>query len=234
MNNVSNYQISKSICHPSIVDTNTSVLHEGDLLFRMGDKLDGVYMVNSGAVKLFATTESGDEHIIRFCMPGDLLGLGSLGDGISRTNAVVLDIANVSLIPISTVLSRSDGFNLGAFMDKIATTMGHESEHSLMLSRCTAGRRLAWFLMEFSRGQASRGLSPNKFIVPMIRSDIALFLGLAVETVSRELARLCKQGIVKKNLRHIEILDLDRLRAISEAEDVAPKTKARSNSSSYH
>ncbi len=201
------------------IDPNAFVVRPNSFLFRMGDQLDGIYMVNSGAVKLFCTTETGEEHITGFCMPGELIGLDAMADGVSRTSAVALDTSNISLIPFKTLLNGDTKFDYGTFIHKIGTTLNRENDHIMMLSQRTADRRLAWFLVEYADGLASRGLSPREFSLPMTRTDIATFLGLAVETVCRELAALTEAGIVKKNRRRIEILDMKHLRQISRGDE---------------
>jgi len=219
MNNVINHFPKAATNSNHGIDPNAFVVRANSFLFRMGEQLDGIYMVNSGAVKLFCTTESGEEHITGFCMPGELIGLDALADGVSRTSAVALDTSNISLIPFKTLLGGGAKFDYSSFIHKIGTTLNRENDHIMMLSQRTADRRLAWFLVEFADGLASRGLSPAEFSLPMTRTDIALFLGLAVETVCRELAALCDAGIVKKNRRRIEILDMEKLRMISKGDD---------------
>lgn len=201
----------------SVTNATSSVYYEGSRLFRMGDRLDRIYIVNSGVVKLFTVTESGEEHIVRFCMPGDLLGLEAFSGGISQTDAMILDIANVSAVPLSTILQVNSEIDLAELMERIAKTLAKETEHCLMISQATAARRLAWFLSEFAEKLAGRGLVSNAFDMPMTRSEIGLYLGLAVETVSRELAKFCKKGILYKNLKHIEILDMDALHAVAKS-----------------
>lgn len=202
-----------------IIDPNTLVIRSGECLFRMGDLLDGIYIVNSGVVKLSRISESGDEQIISFAMPGDYLGLDALSDGISHSTAAVLEISNLTLVPFDKLLDGDSDFDYRSFIHKIGVTLNRENDHTLMLSKCTAGQRLAWFLTEFSDGLANRGLCADNFTLPMTRTDMALFLGLAVETVSRELAHFCKQELINKNLRHIELLNLDRLREIVRGEE---------------
>ncbi len=195
---------------------NGNVYREGDQLFRMGDKLDRIYVVNSGVVKLFTITESGEEHIVRFCMPGDLLGLEALGDGVSKTNTMVLSIANVSTVPLASMMDNDSEYDLGSLMERIANTLNQETEHCMIISQATAGRRVAWFLSQYAEKLARRGLIADNFDMPMTRSEIGLYLGLAVETVSRELAKLCKRGILHKQLKHIEILDFASLKTVAQ------------------
>ncbi len=201
-------------------NSNAFVIRGGECLFRMGEQLNGIYIVNSGSVKLFRTTEAGEEQIIGFCMPGELIGLDALADGVSRSTALALDTSNISLVPFKTLLNNNEKFDLQSFIHKIGTTLNRENDHSLMLSQRTADRRLAWFLLEFSDGLASRGLNPAEFSLPMTRTDIALFLGLAVETVCRELANFCEIGLVAKNRRRIKLLDIPQLRKVAKGDGI--------------
>jgi CRP/FNR family transcriptional regulator len=89
----------------------------------------------------------------------------------------------------------------------------------MMLSQRTADRRIAWFLVEFSDRLADRGYSPAEFSLPMTRTDIALYLGLALETVCRELASFQGAGLISKSHRQIKLLDIDALRNLASGEE---------------
>ena len=221
-------------------DPHAMVIRGGEFLFRMGDALDGVYLVNSGSIKLTRITEVGEEQIIGFYMPGQIIGLDALSghaasdiedrNASSQCSAVALEISNVSLLSVDSILANCSNLDADTFMQKIASTFRHEHDHSLMLSCCTASRRLAWFMTEFSANLDKRGLSPTQFDLPMTRTDIATYLGLAVETVSRELARFCKGELITKSIRHIEILDLAKLQAIANGE----RASVRRNTGNLH
>ncbi len=203
-----------------VTNENISILHSGDIIYRMGDRLDGIYLVNSGAVKLFRTSECGDQQIVGFYMPGELIGLDALADGVSRSTAVALDTSNISLIPFSAVLSSDQEFGKIELIRRIGTTLIRDNDLIMMLSQRTADRRLAWFLVEFSDRLAERGIFPGEFTLPMTRTDISVFLGLAVETVCRELARFCEAGLVRKNRRRLYLLDIEALRQIASGNDL--------------
>jgi len=213
----SNTQIN-NINNMGIKDSNAFVIREHEFLFKMGDQLEGIYRVNSGSVKIFKTSESGNDQIIRFCMPGDLIGLDGLADGFSRSTVVTLETSNLTLIPFKSILnqdqSRDKNFDYPNFIHQLGVNFNHDIEYSMMLSQC-ADRRLAWFLINYSDGLKKRGQRANEFTVPMKRTDIALYLGMAVETLSRELATFCKRGLLKKYLRNIELLDIEEIRNIT-------------------
>src|SRR5690625_5831880 len=84
-------------------------------------------------------------------------------------------------------------------------------EDLLMLtSEHTAEERIIAFLLAFSARQSHQNLSAHQFRLPMSRNDIASFLGLAVETVSRMLTRLHEKNLLKVTGRNVEFIDIDR------------------------
>ncbi len=85
----------------------------------------------------------------------------------------------------------------------------------LMAGDFTADERVAAFLWRLSQRYAARGLSASRFRLPMARTDIANYLRLAAETVSRILRRFQDEDIVRVERREIEILDRGRLEALA-------------------
>lgn len=194
---------------------NSFVIRGGDYLFRTGDKLEGIYRINSGSVKVFRITEEGELQIVGFYMKSDLIGLDALVDGVSRSTAIIMDTSNISLIPFETILNNVQGFDYHTFIHKLGESYNREREHSIVLSQPT-NRRLAWFLVEYSDAMTKRGLSATVFDLPMSRTDIAMFLGMAVETLCRMFAVMKKTGLLRVNRRCVEVLDPGRLRDIAD------------------
>jgi CRP/FNR family transcriptional regulator len=197
------------------VQENTTILHNGDTLYRMGDVLKGIYLVNAGTVKSSRITESGDQQIIGFHVPGDLIGLEALGEGASPSMAVALDTTSVTLIPLDSLLTGEHRFDSQELIRRMGMSLNRDNDLIMMLSQRTADRRLAWFLVEYSDRLAGRGLSPCEFSLPMSRGDIALFLGLAMETVCRELAHFSELGLIEKDRRRVRLLNRDGLRRLA-------------------
>ena len=96
--------------------------------------------------------------------------------------------------------------------------MGKEvtEEHMmlLMLGKMSAEEKIATFLLSISRRMEERHWKATEFVLSMPRQDIANYLGLAVETVSRLFAHYQDAGIIKVDRRRISILDLQRLNEI--------------------
>jgi CRP/FNR family transcriptional regulator len=93
----------------------------------------------------------------------------------------------------------------------------------LLLGRMSAEEKLASFLISLSKRMAQRHWKPTEFNLTMPRQDIANYLGLAVETVSRLFAHLQEEKIIEVDRRRVNISDMDRLKAIvGECETVKP------------
>ncbi|MEH6456541.1 MAG: helix-turn-helix domain-containing protein [Cocleimonas sp.] len=210
------------------IDSNSFVVSERKFLFQMGDQLDGIYRVNSGCVKLSRNTADGEKQIIGFYMAGDLIALDALADGFSHSTAVVLETANISLIPFATILNQDAKFDHHAFMHQLGVNYNNDNDHTMMLSQ-PAERRLAWFITKFSDGLAKRGMIANKFRMPMTGTDLASYLGMALETLSREIRGLCKQGLLNKSNRNIELLDMKYLIKIAAGGNADQESFANAN-----
>jgi CRP/FNR family transcriptional regulator len=215
MSHLNSHTQIKTASDISTLDPDAFVIREREELFSMGEHLSGVYHINSGSVKLMRTTESGDLQIIGFYMAGELIGLDALADGVSRTTAVVMETSNITLISFEKIINRDESFDYHNFILQIGASFNRESDHTKMLSQCTADRRLAWFLIDYSDGLARRGFRAGEFTLPMKRADIALYLGMADETLSRVLTKLSKKCLVKKYMRNIVLLDIEQLRKIA-------------------
>ena len=86
---------------------------------------------------------------------------------------------------------------------------------ALLAGDWSADQRMAAFLVGISRRLAARGFSPNRFQLTMPRTDIANYLRLAPETVSRVLRRLQEEGVLRVERRELELLDRDTLEALA-------------------
>ena len=177
-----------------------------------------VFTVRSGAVKTRVMLESGHERVIGFHAPGDVIGLDAMDEGRHGCDAVVLDTASVCSLP-TRVIDRADG--AGAVMRdelvrRMSRALAEQQGLLLMLGRYSAEQRVAAFLLRQSRRQRLHGLSAREINLPMSRSDIASYLALAVETVSRVLTRLQELGLLHVRRSQVRILDLKGLEAMAE------------------
>src|SRR3546814_3716600 len=123
--------------------------------FHHGDGLTSVYVARSGAFKTVSLSEGGDERIIGFHLPGELMGLDALADGEHRCEAVALDPAEVCEVPVdelSAIASQLPGLQR-QLMRVIGQSIALDRDQAEMLTRRHANERIALFLHGLGRSE---------------------------------------------------------------------------------
>ncbi|HHH39289.1 MAG TPA: fumarate/nitrate reduction transcriptional regulator Fnr [Sedimenticola sp.] len=195
-------------------------LHRGDYLFREGDKFNCLYVVKTGSVKSYEPNEDGDEQVLGFHLPGELIGLDAIETGRHHCSARVLETSAVCEIPFNQFVELSSTIpSLQHQMYRLLSReISHDEEMLTLLGKRNAEERLAAFLLSLSQRFNRRGFSPSDFYLSMSRHEIGSYLGLAVETISRLFTRFQDEGLLNVERKHIQLRDIDRLRAILRGE----------------
>lgn len=191
-------------------------LHAGDHVFRDGDPFEAIAAVRAGTVKTYSIDRDGREHVLGFHLPGEVIGLNAIDGETYPCNAVALDTAMLcrfSFPKISVLASRLPGLQRQLFR-LLSRDIGSAA---MLAGDSTADERMAAFLVSLSRRLAARGFSPDRFQLTMARTDIANYLRLAPETVSRVLKRFQDDGVIQVERRELELLDRPRLVALAGA-----------------
>ena len=178
---------------------------EGDHIFREGDPFNAIAAVRGGTVKTYVVDASGREQVLGFFLPGEVIGLNAIASSRYPCNAVALDtvmLCRFSFPMMATLAGRMPGLQRHLF-SLLSQDIG---KASLLAGNFTADERLAAFLVLLSRRFAERGFSEHRMRLTMARTDIANYLRLAPETVSRVLRRLQDEGVLKVDRRDMEIL----------------------------
>ncbi|WP_165688554.1 helix-turn-helix domain-containing protein [Solilutibacter tolerans] len=202
-------------------------LGAGARLFRMGQGLDSVFVTRDGAVKTVTFGENGDEQIIGFHLPGELIGLDALADGKHRCEAVALTQTSLCEIPfaqLGEVAAQIPGLQQ-QLMRVIGMSVGRDQDHKEILVRRQANERIALFLHGLSARYKAIGRDPVRLQLPMSRIDIANYLGLALETVSRGFTRLQDDGLIEVRGRQVELVDTLGLARLAHGLVEAPKLR---------
>lgn len=191
-------------------------LHRGDYLFRQGDPFRFIYVVKTGTVKSFDPGEDGSEQVLGFHLPGELIGLDAIETGHHHCSAKILETTAVCEIPFTRLEELSSTIpSLQHQMFRLMSReIGHDEDMLTLLGKRNAEERLASFLLSLSGRFQRRGFSPSDFYLSMSRHEIGNYLGLAVETISRLFTRFQDEGLLKVERKHIQLLDIKRLRQI--------------------
>ncbi|MBK1693004.1 fumarate/nitrate reduction transcriptional regulator Fnr [Ectothiorhodospira mobilis] len=192
-------------------------VHRGDRLYEAGHPMHSLYAVRSGSVKTFVLTDDGQEQITSFHLPGELLGLDAIGDGVHPCTALALETCSICEIPfqqLESLASRSP--ELQHQLLRIMSRELQSDEHLVtLLGRRGSDARVAAFLLNLSDRLGRRGFSRHEFHLTMSRNDIGNYLGLAVETVSRMFSRFQQQGLIRVQRKLVTLLDPDGLRRVA-------------------
>jgi CRP/FNR family transcriptional regulator len=202
----------------------------GERLYRLGDPLTSVYVASDGAFKTVSISEEGEEQVVDFHLAGELIGLDALGTGAHRCEAVALTAANVCEVPfeqLTTIAAKLPSLQQ-QLLRVIGQCVGRDQDHLGMLLRRQAGERIALFLHGLSERYRNIGQSPTQFKLPMSREDIAHYLGLALETVSRGFTKLQDDDVIEVIGRRIDVRDPVELRRLAhDAEHEEPRRRGR-------
>jgi CRP/FNR family transcriptional regulator, anaerobic regulatory protein len=188
-------------------------LQRGERLFRTGDCQQSLYVARDGAFKTVSSSEDGEEQVVGFHLPGELIGLDALGSGVHRCDAVALTTANVCEVPFDQLIDVAS--QLPSLQQQLLRVIGQgvglDQDHKGMLVRRQANERIALFLHGLGERFRQIGQSGADFRLPMSREEIAGYLGLAFETVSRGFTRLQDDGVIAVHGRRVEIVDQPEL-----------------------
>jgi CRP/FNR family transcriptional regulator len=189
-------------------------IQPGEHLFRAGDEFRSVASVRTGCFKSYVIDHEGQEQVLGFHLPGEIIGLDAIHSCKHVANVVALDTSAVCGLTFDTVSQMAR--HMPELQHELFRVMSQRiSELETIAGDLSADERIAMFLLSLSDRFSRRGYSDKEFILAMSRRDIASYLRLATETVSRVLARFQKAGVVKVDRKQVQILDIDELKVIA-------------------
>lgn len=188
-------------------------LSKGDYLFRQSEAFEALFVVLSGSVKTCRLDADGDEQIVGFHLPGDLMALDSIGSGLHPSSGVVLEDCAVCKIPCRVFDDGTPGAEhlRLELVHQTARSLQAEYLHTVVLRKNSADQRLAMFLFDLSCRLENRNYAYDLFDLSLSRQDIGNYLGLALETVSRSFSHLQDKGVITVHHRHITVHNRDEL-----------------------
>ncbi len=191
-------------------------LKKNDTIFHQGDHFHSIYAIRSGSVKTITVANDGSEQITGFHLPGELVGLDAVSGECHPCSAKALETTSFCEIPFLQLEQLSG--DLPSLRHQLLKIMSKEITHDanllMLLGKKTADERLASLLLSLSARLSTRGFSASEFNLSMSRNDIANYLGLAVETVSRLFTRFQEQGLIEVDGKYVKLLTLENLKGI--------------------
>ncbi len=192
-------------------------LAAGDVLAREDDPAISVFNITSGTVRIYKLLADGRRQIIGFLFAGDFLGLAA-GERYA-VSAEAIEDTTLCRFRASEyrALARERPSLESALLERAMHELAVAQSQMMLLGRKTARERLASFLLDMLERDPVRPSIDTIVRLPMTRSEIADYLGLTIETVSRELTKFKTAGVIHAlSLHEIQIERPDRLRALAD------------------
>ncbi|MFZ9035098.1 MAG: helix-turn-helix domain-containing protein [Francisellaceae bacterium] len=185
---------------------------KGQALFHAGDPFTAIYSVRAGTIKCI----NRQQLLLAFYYPSDLLGFDGIADGKYQTHAIATEDTTICKINYHKLLGMMGKIpKLSDFMLRMVSRQLNDLLIDIKHHKNTEQRFCA-FLYQISQNFQRRGFSAKEFTLPMPRQDIANYLDLALETVSRTIHTLKEQNIIDINNKRVKILDYIKLKALAE------------------
>lgn len=197
------------IAQSQIIDKNRS-------LFSIGEDFNSLYVVHSGMFKTSTVEENGKERIISFHLPGEIMGLDGIHSETYQSTSTSLTMSSYCKIPYNSLLDIAEDYpiiqkNLLKIMSK--EIFACKKNHVDVGSKA----KLALFIKTISQRFKLRGFSDEEFFLPVSQRDIANYLGMAEETLSRIFKKLQTLGAIRYKKHLLTILDRKLLTKISDS-----------------
>ena len=184
-------------------------IKKGEFLFRQGEQFKALFAIRSGCIKTYSITAQGEDQITGFYLPGELIGLSGIDTQSYPVSAVAIETTTICEIPYSRFEQLTDQMPelKRQFIHSLSKEIRGDLHMMLLLSQKNAEERVANFLLDLSARIQRRGYAADFIYLTMSRNEIANYLGLAVETISRVFSRLQKAGVISVTGRAVEITD---------------------------
>ena len=217
-----NGQSAKIVIGHSFSTTNEKLLESHEHLFVANDSQTHVYQVLEGVVGVYQMLSDGRRQIVTFYYPGDLIGVEDTGTWLHHGEALChTKVRCIALSTIDHLINSEPGFGQ-AMLATLATELAETRDQLLSLGRKSALEKMATFLLRISRRNQRENTDQSRLHLPMTRAEIADYLGLTIETVSRTITKLKTGGVIQlQSNSRVVVKDLELLENIANGDTAA-------------
>ena len=213
-----------------------STLEKGEYLYKKGAKFSYIYQLRIGAIKNEIVFENGLRQVIQFLLPGNLLGLDGISskkyqvDAISQTNS---QFCKIKIEEVKKIPAQYPNLT-NVIENEMGTLLNLSNLHVINLANLNAIERLADFLINYANRLGAIGFDRESFILPMNRDDLANYLGIKTETISRLLTQLEEIGAIQIRNRQVEIISRRPIFQLIETAFIREKNLLQNNAASIY
>ena len=204
----------------------TETFAAGEALFWEGDEAGQIFDVLEGVLRVYRIMSDGRRAVMGFIHPGDVLGVSFQNRYLFTAEAVTeVKIRRFARGRFFTMINETPALRPQLFAI-LCDEMSAAQDQMLLLGRKTAEERVVSFLLAIHRKSAARA----EIELPMSRQDMADYLGLTMETVSRMMTSLTRRGLISAGARHtVTLRKLTTLREIAghDEDEATPQAALR-------
>jgi CRP/FNR family transcriptional regulator len=189
----------------------------GDYIYRSGDPFASIYAITSGSVKTEIPSSDGSLQIIDFYLKGELFGAEALGKSKHVNDAIALERSWICELPVEELENISQQYPsmLRELLKMLASRLRHANMNLLSVRNQTSEQRILYFLLDLAdRTKSRRNLAGDEIPLPMTKGQIASYLGISPETLSRRLRRLHDAGIIHNKTNSFRLLAPEKVNQV--------------------
>ncbi len=186
----------------------------GDIIYHEADRFESLYALTSGSAKEECLSKNGEKQIVGFKLKGELAGQNAIATGHYPHTLTALEDSTLCVLPFHKLLDSANA--LPPLAMQIIKLLSIDSHHeakirqSLMTAK-TAEEKVRAFISNIAQRHIERNLNSVDIRLSMSRTDIADYLGITKETLSRSLTLLQQKDLIESSGKNIHIIDLLRL-----------------------
>jgi len=186
----------------------------GDFLVRQNDRFEAFYLIQSGVLRSETASYKGRRRVKWFYFPGDLIGMEAISSKQWPADISVIHKTCICEIPADKFTRAAQHYPqiqqqlFSRFGERI---LNQEYSLSTDFSEAATARLLEYLLQLHKRLQGTGFVSGSQLALPMTKSELASYLGMSAETLSRVLNKLEVKGLIDNQLQSIDLLDRTRL-----------------------
>lgn len=192
------------------------ILKKGEHLCYQGQQSDNLYIIRSGMLKSYYIKPHGEEFVMGFYLPPDLFGFEGIDETYRSIGIMALEHSNICLIPAEKMQQLTQKTpQLSIQLMRMVSRRIHQDNVALL--RTTAQQRVATFLLQFASRHQQLGFSHNSLTLPMPHQDIANYLRMTANTISRIFHEWENKKIIDIRKHVIYLLNIADIQCIAES-----------------
>ncbi|MGM0481489.1 MAG: helix-turn-helix domain-containing protein [Pseudomonadota bacterium] len=172
------------------------VYNKRTMVYSPDQPMQSLFAIKSGSVKCYTIDCDGRQQITSFHLAGDIIGMESIAKGAAVTYCEALETSMLCEIKLNRLFAQDFSGVDKNLLQLLSKRLVQRNAHYLSVVNTSAEQRVASFILAISEHFHEHGFSRYEFRLPMTRTDIANYLGLAVETVSRIFTSFKQQGVI--------------------------------------